>query len=115
MNDYQFVVTNVEQVSEDICTTIARVSVNEGGICMVTGPLKSGKSLVALYLHKKFVMPLLTERKVCFCQPALNRADVPINKIVSRSGGEIDACSFETKSDIKRLFHGHDVIILNEF
>jgi len=81
---YKFVLESAKNTAEDISKIISLSPINRGGILFVTGPERSGKSLVAFYLKKN--RALLEKRESCFCQPSVGRLDVPENQIFSRSG-----------------------------
>lgn len=112
---YKQVSIKAASTAQDIYQTIAGYSFEKGGIFMVVGPEKSGKSIVAIDLFEKRESDTVMGRRWAFSQPLLrNRTDVPEGKIFSRIGKEIKAVSFETKIEIERLFHDNEVVVVDE-
>jgi len=111
---YAFVLKNAQNTSDDIINLIANSSLDDGGMLFVHGPERSGKSIVAINLFNKLPNTKLNGRKVFFCQPLVNRSDVPNEKIMSRSGISMPVFSFANKSDIEKLFHDNDIVIIDE-
>lgn len=112
---YNFVLTNAKKTANKISQKIKESSIDQGGIFFVEGPVGSGKSLVAMELKLLFKKDgVLKGREYLFCQPLVDRADVPKNKIFSRAGKEIKAFSFENKQDIEKIFHDHDIVVIDE-
>ncbi len=112
---YKQVSVRAASTASEIYQTVAAYSFEKGGIFMVVGPEKSGKSIVAIELFEKREVDKQSGRRWVFAQPLLrNRIDVPEGKIFSRIGKEIKAVSFETKIEIERIFHDHEVVVVDE-
>jgi thymidine kinase len=80
----------------------------------VVGPVKSGKSVVAIELNEIVEEKGIKNRNLAFAQPSVDRPDVPKNKIFSRVGKELKATSFGSKSDIEKIFHENEVVVIDE-
>lgn len=100
--------------AEEIYSNITKTPLDKGKILMVVGPERSGKSVVAIDLHEMFETKGLKNRNWIFAQPAVDRPDIPKNKIFSRVGKEIVATSYGSKSDIEKLFHENEVVVIDE-
>jgi thymidine kinase len=109
---YSFVGKNVEKTSDEIYQTIQTSPLDQGFITVVFGPCCSGKSQVAINLFQSLSQK--TKRSPILTQPSADRTDTPENTVFSRSGITIDATSFHTKQDIERIFHDHDIVIMDE-
>lgn len=92
---------------------IEALPLDKGGIYMVVGPERGGKSIVAIGLNK-WVREKGFKRKWSFSQPKVDREDVPEGIIYSRTGEEIPAISFENKHEVEVLFHDSDVVVMDE-
>jgi thymidine kinase len=101
-------------VAQDIFKIIESTPLDKGKLMMIIGPERSGKSAVAINLSKIFLANGTKNRKWVFSQPAVDRPDVPKDKIFSRVGSEIVASSFESRSDIERLFYDNEIVIMDE-
>lgn len=111
---YSFVSDGASNIAQDICNIVADGSLDKGQILMVLGPEKSGKSMVGINLKKLFDKAMVKNRSLVFSQPKVDRPDVPFNKIVSRIGEETEAISFESKIEIEKIFHEHQVVVMDE-
>lgn len=112
---YGFVLDNAKKVSLEIFETIRKSTVDSGGIYFVEGPERSGKSIVAMELDRRVRKnKRLGNRKVVFCQPLVDRVDVPRGKIFSRAGKAMKAISFEGKEKIEQIFHDNDIVVMDE-
>ncbi len=111
---YAFVLKNAKNTADEITDMIAGSPIDEGGIIFIYGPERSGKSIVAIYLNENLKKQKIGNRKAYFSQPLLDRADVPKDKILSRSGLSLHITSFSNKSDIEKMFHENDVIFIDE-
>jgi len=112
---YSFVLENCHKIASEIFKTIGKAPLDKGGIFFIEGPVKSGKSLVAMDLDKLFRKEKnLLNRKFIFCQPLVDRTDVPKDKIFSRAGATMKALSFKNKETIEQIFHDYDVVVIDE-
>jgi thymidine kinase len=111
---YAFVLKNAKKIADEITKIIADSHIDEGGIIFIYGPVGSGKSLVAIDLHDNIKDIDLKGRKPFFCQPLVDRSDVPKEKILSRSGRSLDVFSYENKSEIEKMFHENDIVVIDE-
>ena len=112
---YSFVLENCHKIASEIFKTIGKTPLDKGGIFFIEGPVKSGKSLAAMDLNKLFRKEKnLRNRKFIFCQPLVDRTDVPRDKIFSRAGTTMKAFSFESKEAIEQIFHDYDVVVMDE-
>ena len=108
---YSYVQDNALRVANEIAQGVLASPVDKGGIVLVYGVQNSGKTIVACKL-----LDLLAEhgRKVIASQPGVNRPDVPKGKYYSRSGVEKRVVSFDSKTDIVKMFNQADVVIVDE-
>lgn len=112
---YSFVLENCHKIASETFKTIGKAPLDKGGIFFIEGPVKSGKSLVAMDLDKLFRKEKnLLNRKFIFCQPLVDRTDVPRGKIFSRAGTTMKALSFKNKEAIEQIFHDYDVVVMDE-
>lgn len=82
-----------------------------GGIPFVTGPLISGKSLVAINVSRHLQEQGLL---VAVGQPAVERPDVVMGDLRSRLGGRLPAIPIHSATQIRELFAEACVVVVDE-
>lgn len=111
---YRIIVDIAKETAKEIITIIDDSPLDHGKIIMIVGPERSGKSVVALDLAEIVEKKKLKNRRIAFAQPSVDRSDVPNNKIFSRTGGEIKAFSFKSKSQVEDLFYDNEIVVIDE-
>lgn len=81
------------------------------GIIFVTGPLMSGKTLVAIDLVDRLQKRGLA---VAVGQPAVERPDVSAGELLSRTGRRIATTALSSPRELRGVFARADVVVLDE-
>lgn len=111
---YQYVDDKALKVCHEIAQQIKSTPVDQGKLIVVTGPMNSGKSIVAIRLPD-ILKEVDAKRKAVNIQPLLDRPDIVAGKIYSRLGITSPAISFSTKQEIEDIFYQNDIVIVDEF
>lgn len=81
------------------------------GVLFVTGPLMSGKSLVAINVTRQLQEQGLL---VAIGQPAVERSDVVMRELASQTGGHLPAIPIHSAAQIRGLFAGAHAVVVDE-
>lgn len=110
---YSYVVDKAKNVTDQIVDQIKRAPVDEGKMIFISGPMNSGKSIIACSIYQQ-IQEHQKDRSCINIQPKVDRNDILPDKIFSRAGITCPAESFSTKQEIEAIFHKHDVVIVDE-
>lgn len=110
---YSYVVDKAEEIVESIIKKVQRVPVDQGGSIFITGPVNSGKSIIACELSSRLKTEISNRNSVTI-QPGVDRPDLVPDEIFSRAGITCPATSFSTKQEIETIFHKNEIVIVDE-
>lgn len=113
-NLYSFVEEKATRLSTSLHHKIKKTPRDQGHLSMIVGSSCSGKSLSLIRLNHLLNDKKIENKYTVFCQPQVERKDIVKNTIRSRTKESIPAVSFSTKSEIEKIFHDYDVVIVDE-
>lgn len=110
---YSYVVDKANNIVDKLVNKIKKSALDEGKLIFISGPMNSGKSIIACRLIEQ-LKEKVTNRLSVNAQPGVDRSDILPGEIFSRFGITCPAQSFSTKQEIESIFHKNDVVIVDE-
>ncbi|KKT44027.1 MAG: Thymidine kinase [Microgenomates group bacterium GW2011_GWC1_44_37] len=111
---YSFVENKATLLSSLLYKKIKKSPIEHSHFSIIVGSSCSGKSLTLIKLYWSLNKKPPENKQVIFCQPMVDRRDVVKDYIRSRTKEGIPAISFSSKSQIEKIFHDYDVVIVDE-
>ena len=114
---YGFVIDNANKTASSIEKIVNNSRLDAGGIIIIHGPERSGKSIVICELLERIDKDKnrIKHRKIGAYVPSVDRDDIMKGWVFSRSGKKCKVGELGNKKEIEKMFNENDVVIVDDF